>query len=511
MKNGNMMGSGRGSLMLGMIGWLAALPVLGQETNPEPFAAEPSAVVQEPAGAPAAVNPIVVREAAASEEANPPTVVQKKMNKIISVNFRATPIDDVIRTFADQGGIDIVKSPEVKGEVTAMLNNVPLGEALNNILAAHGSGYIETENMIRIVPLSTIEVQKQQLVSKVYRITYADVKEVEASLTKFISDKGSLSSNPGTSNIIITDVEDKMKAIDQFMLEIDRMTPQILVEARIYDISSADQLDLGIEWFAGRNTYVDADGNMHGPTDPFINSGFDSAIARTTKTSSGMLNFGILNESIDLEATFTAKQDEISAKLLANPRILVLDNETANIKIVSELPYQELTQTSGGGNIGTTSFKEVGVELEVTPHVARDGMIRLKLRPKFSVQTDSVAIGMPGEGGTITFPQPVVDTREAVTTALIQDGQVVVIGGLRKKDSITEVSKIPLLGDIPLAGALFRFEGEKTVNSELVVFITPVVVKDSALSPREQTHLDNTEAELCTPAFGEARVDRCHP
>ena len=181
-----------------------------------------------------------------------------------------------------------------------------------------------------------------------------------------------------------------------------------------------------------------------------------------------------------------------------------------SIKIVSELPYQELTQTAGGGNIGTTSFKEVGVELEVMPHITREGMIRLKLRPKFSVQTDSVSIVLPGsDGGSVVFPQPVVDKRETITTALIEDNQTVVIGGLRKKNSITEISKIPLLGDIPLLGGLFKYQGEKTVNSELVVFITPRIVQDLKLTEQEMHHLTTAEKNMCAPEFIEPKVDRC--
>jgi len=438
------------------------------------------------------------------------TAIQRKLEKIISVDFRQTSIDDVIRVLSDQGQLDIVKSPKVVGDVTATITDIPLGEALDNILSAHDYGYVATENMIRIVPKSEVKVEKEKLASKVYTITYADVTEIEESLEKFISAKGKISSNAGTSNLIVTDTESQIKAIDAFIAEIDRITRQILVEASIYDISSTDQLDLGVQWGAARRVGLDADGFIvSGHTDPFVGARLESAINKTTKTSDAMLRFGILTESLDISAVLHARQDEICAKLLANPRILVLDNETASIKIISELPYQQLTQTSGGGNIGTTEFKEVGVELNVTPHITRDGLIRLKIRPKFSVQVDTVAIVLPGTGGSIEFPQPVVDTREAETTALIKDGQTVVIGGLRKRDVAQEISKVPLLGDLPLLGALFRFTGEKTVNSELVVFIKPRIVTRAMLSDREVEHLAAAEAELCKPQCEETKVDRC--
>ena len=460
------------------------------------------------------VSSVSAAKAQNAEAAQPGPVVDVAvgMAKPISVNFRATPIEDVIRVFADQGQMDIVKSPEVIGEVTALITDIPLGEALDNILSVHGYGYIQTEHMIRIVPQSIIDAKQEKLKSKVYRVTYADVADVEKALQRFVSAEGQISSNAGTSNIIVSETEEKIGAIDQFMAEIDRITPQIMVEARIYDISSTDQLDLGIEWRVGRNTLYDpvTGAAVGGATDPSIFNSFESSIGRTTKTAAGLLSFGIMHESLNLEAVLSAKQDDICATLLANPRIMVLDNETASIKIVSELPYQELTQTSDGGSIGTTSFKDVGVELEVTPHITRDGMIRLKLAPKFSVQVDSVAIAIPGSGGTsIVFPQPVVDTRETTTTALIGDGQVVVIGGMRKKDSIQEVSKIPLLGDIPLLGELFKYRGEKTVNSELVVFIKPTIVIDTKLSEAESRHLEASENDLCTPQCAPKLIDDC--
>ena len=421
---------------------------------------------------------------------------EQRMQKKISVDFRETPIDDVLRIMAEQAEVDIIKSPKVTGNVTATLTDVPLVEALDNILAAHNYGYILGKNLIRIAPMKEITEQSERLVSRIYRITYADVKEIEDALEKFISKRGSLSANPGTSNIIVTDYESKIRAIDNFIEEIDRITPQILVEARIYDITSKDRLDLGVEWQAGRDTVYDADGGIGtigaNPTrdrDPFITGIFEGATGKTSGTS-GALRLGWLNAGIDIDMILKAQQNIIDAKLLANPRILVLDNEIALIKIISEIPYQELTESAEGGSIGTTSFREVGVELEVTPHLTRDEMVRLSLKPKFSVKTDEVVL--VGSGSS-EFPQPVVDRREADTTLLVEDGQTVVLGGLRKKEVTKQINKIPLLGDLPLLGWLFKFEGEDTVASELVVFVTPRIVKQPVMSETEQKQYEVTE------------------
>jgi type IV pilus assembly protein PilQ len=427
------------------------------------------------------------------------TPVQQRMQQEISVDFRETPIEDVLRILAKQADVDIIKSPKVTGTVTATLTDVPLAEALENILSSQGYVYIATANMIRIVPKDEIQGVHEKLVSRVYRITYANTKDLEVALKKFISQEGSISSNPGTGNIIVTDVESKINAINSFIEEIDRVTPQILVEAKVYDISSKDNLDIGIQWTAGTATTYPS-GVPTGETTGFNTSGFTpSSINKST--ADGAVRFGYLNDKIDIDAIVHAGQEKIRAKLLASPRIMVLDNEEANIKIVEEIPYQELTETSGGGAIGTTKFREVGVELKVTPHMTRDGLIRLILNPKFSARTGDVLVNT----GNANVPaQPIVATRETTTTALIKDKQTVVIGGLKKQDISQQTDKIPLLGDLPLLGGLFRFHGESTQNSELVVFITPTLVTEPQLTDSEKTHLANTT--FASPALPDLKL-----
>jgi type IV pilus assembly protein PilQ len=429
------------------------------------------------------------------------TPLQQQMQKMISITFRETPIDDVIRAIAEKANVDILKSPQVTGTVTATLTDVPLGEALDNILASHGYGYVADKNIIRIAPLSELAQKEEVLVNRVYRITYADVKDVEKALDKFISKRGSLSCSPSTSNIIVTDTESKIKTIDTFIEEIDRITPQVLVEARIYDITSQDKLDLGVQWQAGRRTtYDETSGtgtigvNPSDRTDPFITGVFSGATSKTSSVS-GNLRIGWLNASIDIDAMIKAQQNIVNAKLLANPRILVLDNETADFDIVREIPYKQ-TSTTGNTATETVIFKPVGTKLQVTPHVTKYGMLRLRIVPEFGVVVGTLTEGSP----------PTVDTRKVDTIALVKDGQTVVIGGLRKKEVSQQTNKIPLLGDIPVLGALFRFEGEDITNSELVVFITPRIVEQPVLSEAEQQAYEETE--FSRPAPVQSRMEK---
>jgi len=443
-------------------------------------------------------------DASKQEEPAPMTEAQIKLQKIISVNFKDTPIDEVVRFLSEAAGVDIIKSPQVTGTVTATITDAPLGEVLDNILAINNAGYVATERVIRVVPKSEIEVQKEARFSKVYRVTYADVKQVGEALKGFVSKDAEIAVNVGTSNIIVTDTEAKLKAIDAFMEEIDRQTPQILVEVRIYDIVSQNALDLGVNWLIGTNTTFDS-------TTGAATGGRTEAFATGTNTANAdigsgvsQVRFGWLNSSVDIDVLIRAQQEDVSATLLANPRILVLDNEKAMFKSIEEIPYQELQQTSAGGSIGTTSFKEVGVSLEVTPHVTRDEMLRLRIIPEFSTSPRSVNVAAAGADSA--YPQPVIDKRTADTTLLIKNGETIVLGGLRKKETNQRINKVPLLGDIPVAGILFRNTSEKVVNRELVVFLTPKVVSELALTPTEQAQLEDAHKQLEAEPVVEDRI-----
>jgi len=481
------------------------------------------------------VAPVVMGAVAVSKTA------KEKLQTRITYSCVDSPIETVLMQLAEQAKVDIVKSPKVTGNVTAKLTDVPLEEALTNILAANDCTFIATDNMIRVVPVAEVTLVTEELISKVYRITYADANEVAVALRNFVSERGRVALNKGTSHIVVTDTERKIKAIDKFVEELDRETPQVLVEVRIYDITTKEGFELGKEWHVARNTplktidrtktttdsdspsslttttntnftreetgevhqttsgnYVDSDqtaGSMQmdettGPdkriestetttvtelpkttyTDtetetyqtrrrkPFVGGSFD-------RVQGGTLNFSILNDAVDLELALNILSTQVEAKLLANPRILVVDNETADFQIIREVPYTELTQTGRGQMITSTVFKPIGIKLEVTPHVTREGVLRLHILPEFSILVSQNVNGVP-----------TVDTRKADTITLVKDGQTVAIGGLRRRQTSKNISKVPVLGDMPLVGGLFQSETESVEINELIVFITPKII-----------------------------------
>jgi type IV pilus assembly protein PilQ len=439
------------------------------------------------------------------------TDLERRMQKIVCIDVNEVPIGTVIRQLAEQVDVDLIMSPKVTGNVTVSLSRVSLEEALRCILDVHEAGIIVGENVIRVLPRNEMPQIAERLVTQTFEITYADVAQVVKALEKFKSPQGSVSSIEGTSHIIVTDTESKVRDIANLLATIDKVTPQVLVEVRIYDITSKDNLDLGVDWYAGRRTNTDESGFpinddivvQHGgedtylksSTDPSLSAAFSAGTNKTEDSTSAYLRFGLLNKYVDAEAMIRAEKENIDAKLLANPRILVIDNEEATFDIVTEYPYVERTITAGS-TTETVKFKNVGVKLVVTPHVAGDDMLRLNISPEFGVVVSRVQVASSNV--------PVVDTRKVNTTALIKDGQAVVLGGLRKKETSKQINKVPVLGDVPILGRLFRFEGESTANTELVVFITPHIIKQPEMDQSEQNAFDATKFKGPEPALTRA-------
>lgn len=451
------------------------------------------------------------------------------------------PIENVLMDLADQAGIDIVKSPKVIGKVTVKVTDVPLDEALNNILAANDYTFVSTENMIRVIPVPEAALLTEPLITRIYHITYADANQVAAALTGFVSDRGKVALNKGTNHIMVTDTESKIKAVDKFVEQIDTVTPLILVEVRIYDVLTNEGFELDQIWNAGRNAPLKT--TEHSRTD--INTDFPTSLTTTTNSTEtttgnyrdaddglgsftktgttienkdiiplgtyldrdtqrwttrrrkpfvggsfdretgGAIHFSLLNNAVDLNFVLSALSKQLKAKLLANPHVLVLDNETANFEILREMPYTVLSNNGRDRNLTHTEYKDVGIRLKVTPHLTRDGMLRLHIMPEFG---DVVGIDQLGA--------PTVDIRRADTIAMVADGQTIAMGGLRKRQTNKKVSKFPLLGDLPLLGGLFTSETESEQVKDLIIFITSRIVTGPALSQSEQKQYLQTKEAL---------------
>jgi type IV pilus assembly protein PilQ len=491
-----------------------------------------------------------------------------------SITYQCTEkaIDQVMMDLAELANVDIVKSPKVTGTVTAKVTNVPLEEVLTNILEAHDYTYIATENMIRVIAQPEIVLAREKPITRVYQINYADANDVAMALRKFVSANGRVAFSKGTGHIIVTDTESKIKGIDKFIGQIDQITPQVLVEVRIYDITSKEGFELSPDWFVGRNAPLEGDyipetetttteigpssntfteeriddisessftqGNYRDADDGFgsfmtdtsgtvqrnetsemLNSGWTEVQTLTReprrmenlrrkpfvgghfdRETGGSVRFSVLNDAVAVDFVLSMLHQTVEAKLLANPRVLVLDNQTANFETIRQVPYRELLQVAREDPITYTEFKDVGVRLKVTPHIARDGMIRLHIMPEFGVLVSQDAVSVlttKDDFGRDVHQNvlgvPTVDTRRADTIAMIKDGQTIVIGGLRKRKTSKDISKVPLLADLPLVGGLFKSETESVEVNELVIFITTRIVTELVLSEIEKRQFEATD------------------
>jgi general secretion pathway protein D len=275
---------------------------------------------------------------------------------------------------------------------------------------------------------------------------------------------------------------------------VDRPRPQVRITALIYDISVEDIEQLGINWNQSIQNRIDANGD---PQQAFTVDSIMQVPFAPGSTGS-TLTFMNLSRHFDLTGVVLALQNARDARLLADPFVVVAENEDALFQSVSEIPYQQLTETSAGGQIGTTAFKEAGITLRVRPKISADGTVEMEVAPEFSTLTGFT----PGDN------QPIIDRRTATTTLRVANKQLVVIGGLRQRVDVGDFKGVPHLKDWKYVGRLFRARDTTVRESELVVFIVPEIVGYSPpLNPREQLVADTIGCRL----DGIPRAEGCPP
>jgi general secretion pathway protein D len=296
---------------------------------------------------------------------------------------------------------------------------------------------------------------------------------------------GKAASLKSGNQLVVSGTPQQLALVSKLIRQIDIPQPQVRIRALIYDISLEDMEELGLNWRSDgkfrQNRANEPQSVLSIDTVtrvPFANSPVDGAIT-----------FASLSRHFDITAVLNALRQANNSRLIADPSVAVLNNEQALMQIVQEVPYQELTQTSGGGNIGTTSFKEVGVKLQVTPQIADDGTIQMDVNPSFSRLA----------GFTPNTDQPIIDRREANTHVRVANGQTLVIGGLRQRSDNGLFLGVPYLEDHRWVGALFRSRSTTARESELVVFLTPEIIKaDVHSGARDQAALDSSDSLLDT-------------
>lgn len=458
----------------------------------------------------------------------------------LSLNFQDIEVRSVLQIIADFTGFNLVASDAVRGSVTLRLDNVPWDQALDIVLRAKGLDKRREGNVIMVAPAAEIAEQERQrleagrqlqelapLRSAFLRIKYAAAEDIHQLLqgggeSARLSERGSAMVDQRTNTLIINDTEDKLRAIEQLVAEIDVPIRQVLIEARIVIASTDFSKELGVSWgFAGVNRLkgglvtapgdktVGFSGRRSGlaPGGGVIESfsydsseisstlydpDFDPATANSVVQTDYQRNFdfalsdslavdlavaepsaafavGFLTDDFFIDMELSALESDGMAEIVSQPKVLTGDKQQASIKSGTEIAYRKAS-SSGATAV---EFKEAVLQLQVTPQITPDDRIIMDLK----VSQDSVGAFTP-------TGEPSIDVTAVETQALVANGQTLVLGGIFQTEELNAVDKVPLLGDLPWLGKLFRSEARRSDKREVLIFITPKIVDDTtALDP----------------------------
>tara|TARA_R110002072_G_scaffold45422_7_gene126389 strand:+ start:12168 stop:14324 length:2157 start_codon:yes stop_codon:yes gene_type:complete len=429
-------------------------------------------------------------------------VLQRKQDKFpftgdkLSLNFQNIEVRAVLQLIADFTGLNLVASDTVGGTITLRLQNVPWDQALELILKTKGLDKRKVGNVLLIAPADEIaareklELETNKQVAalapvrlEVVQINYAKASDIVGLLSKdkeLISSRGFISSDERTNTISVRETADKLEQIRKLIATWDVSVRQVLIEARIVRARSNIAEEMGIQWGGGglqqngsnlfsiggsTNTLTEltdiANGTGSGITFPNALA-VDLGVTRAN-ASSLAIGFGGDNYLIDME--LSAFESDGKGEIVAQPKIVAANRQTATIKSGEEIPYQQAA-SSGATAI---SFKEAVLSLEVTPQITPDDKIIMDLK----INQDN--------RGEVTSGVPSIETNEVITQVLVANGETVVLGGIFQSERSTTVIKTPFLGDIPYIGALFTKTEEIDERAELLIFITPKLLKDGVI------------------------------
>jgi type IV pilus assembly protein PilQ len=401
----------------------------------------------------------------------------------ITLDFQDADLLHIFRLLADVSGYNIVVSPQVSGKFSMKLVDVPWDHALDIILRNYALSKAVEKNIIRIAPTDVIAREEEaiakakearmksgDLVTRVYKVSYAGVSDVQDSIKGLITDRGNINIDGRTSTIIIKDIEGTHREIGKLIASLDLPTPQVNIESKIVEVNTNFTKELGIQW-GMLWTPPDSRTTIGGPTLPGgtgFNSGNPLLVnlpASVSSGSGGAIGIGYISASqvFSLDMQLSAMELSGQGKIISHPRITTLDNQEAKIQQGRKIPYQG--ESEGGGT--TTEFADAELELTVTPHITPDNTIIMNLEVKKNEADFSNTVNNV----------PSIDTKEASTKVLIKNGDTLVIGGVYRTTVSENVSGVPGFSKIPILGWLFKTQENIENREELLIFITPRIVE----------------------------------
>jgi type IV pilus assembly protein PilQ len=392
----------------------------------------------------------------------------------ISMDFQDMDLRAVLRLFADISGLNMVIDPAVQGSVNVKLDEVPWDQALDIILRANKLGYIVDGTIVRIAPLSVLadeekqrsDLQKAQaeageLTTVTRQLSYAQGADIVTLLRQanVISPRGQAFVDARTNTLIVTDLEQRITNVNELVSVLDRPQPQVEIEARIVQTNRTFARALGVNW--GFNGLVDpALGNTTNLA--FPNSGSLEGRVGLGSASNSTLNLalGSVNGAFNLDVALTALERQGNVRLLSTPKVSTLNNVEAEVAQGVQVPYQTVSN-----NTVTTQFRDAALVLKVTPQITAAGTVIMRI----SVDKGSVGATFGGV--------PSINTQRANTTVLVSDGETTVIGGIYDSRSTQSTDSTPGLGRVPFLKWLFNREDVSDENTELLIFITPRIIR----------------------------------
>ena len=397
----------------------------------------------------------------------------------MSLNFQDIEVRAVLQLIADFTDLNLVASDTVGGNVTLRLQNVPWDQALDIVLKAKGLDKRLQGNVLTVAPASEIAARAREplenekqirelapVFTDLIQINYADAAEIANVLRggdadALLTERGSVQVVERTNSLLVKDTQAKLDELRELIEQLDIPIQQVMIEARIVSLSSKFSENLGINW-SGLSGGGE-DGNGPDRQGEGLYTDFDLI---NDEDGNSSLSIGFSNGSGNiLNLELSALLSDGGGEVISQPKVITSDKKKAVIKSGQEIPYQE--KTSSGAT--STAYKDALLALEVTPQITPDGRVMLNLK----INNDSP--DQKTVEGVVT-----IASNEITTEVLVEDGETVVIGGVFTQDKQLNETKVPFIGDVPYLGRLFRSNAETDNKSELLVFITPRVIKDGA-------------------------------
>ncbi|MDN3632034.1 type IV pilus secretin PilQ [Vibrio lentus] len=422
--------------------------------------------------------------------------VLEKEGKLISINFQDIPVRNVLQLIADYNDFNLVVSDSVSGNLTLRLDGVPWQQVLDIILQVKGLDKRVDGNVILVAPKAELDLREQQaleksrleeelgeLKSEIIKINFAKATDIADMIggegaVSMLSDRGSITIDERTNSLLIRELEENIAVIRGIIESLDIPVKQVQIEARIVTVTEGNLDELGVRWgVSSTNGSFKVGGSIEGnhPSQiaPYDDNGGDSAIddylnvnlgATSPNASSIAFQVAKLGSDTLLDLELSALQQESKAEIISSPRLITTNKKPAYIEQGTEIPYLE-SSSSGATSV---AFKKAVLSLKVTPQITPDNRLVLDL---------SVTQDRPGQVvKTGTGEAVAIDTQRIGTQVLVNNGETVVLGGIFQHSVSSTVDKVPLLGDLPVLGALFRRSYENVGKSELLIFVTPKVV-----------------------------------